>query len=115
MQPDSDVLAVLSRIETKLDSLLQQPPLLEYYGVAEFARRVDRDEFTVREWCRLGRINAEKRNCGRGTSQEWKISHEELMRYLSHGLLPDPRRGNAVRNSIPITMPRVNSTRRSLP
>ncbi len=109
MQPEIDILDRLMRIEAKLDLLAQRPAVQEYYAVAEFARRVDRDEFTVREWCRLGRVNAEKRNCGRGTSQEWKISHEELLRYLSDGLLPDPRRGDAVRNSTPTMMPPVNN------
>lgn len=97
MQTDMDIAILnrLERIEAKLDSLARLPPVQDYYGVAEFAERADREEFTVREWCRLGRINAEKRNCGRGTSHEWKISHAELLRYLSEGLLPDPRRNRA--------------------
>ena len=36
-------------------------------------------EFTVREWCRLGRIHAEKRAAGRGNSTEWQVSHAELL------------------------------------
>jgi hypothetical protein len=87
MQYEIEILNRLEQIEAKLDSLAGQPAVQDYYGVAEFANRVDREEFTVREWCRLGRIDAEKRNCGRGKSQEWKISHEELLRYLSDGLL----------------------------
>jgi len=94
MLHEIEILDRLSNIETKLDSLLQQPTVQDYYSVAEFAKRVKKSCFTVREWCRLGRINASRRNCGHGSFQEWKISHEELMRYLSDGLLPDPRRGN---------------------
>lgn len=92
MQHEIEILNRLERIEAKLDSLPRQPTIRDYYSVAEFAERVEREEFTVREWCRLGRIKAEKRPCGRGNSQEWQISHAELLRYLSHGLLPDPRR-----------------------
>ena len=87
MQHEIEMLNRLARIETKLDSLARQPVDKDFYTVAEFAAKVDREDFTVREWCRLGRINAEKRPCGRGNAQEWKISHEELLRYLNHGLL----------------------------
>jgi len=94
MPSEAEILEWLARIDAKVDLLLQQPTVQEFYTVAEFAARVGKRCFTAREWCRLGRINAEKRDCGRGTSQEWKISHEELLRYLSDGLLPDPRRRN---------------------
>ena len=49
---------------------------------------VERSPYSVREWCRLGRVRAEKRRCGRGTSKEWMISHEELTRIRNEGLLP---------------------------
>ena len=94
MQLETEILNWLTRIESKLDALAHQPRAQDFYSVDEFAERVRRQSFTVREWCRLGRINADKRACGRGTSQEWKISHEELQRYLSDGLMPDPRQRN---------------------
>jgi hypothetical protein len=58
------------------------------YSTDEFARLVGRAEYTVREWCRLGRIKANKRVCGRGNSPEWSIPHDELERYRAEGLRP---------------------------
>lgn len=81
----------LNRIEASLSLLVQQRTIQDFYSTSEFAQIVDRAEFTVREWCRNGRIRAEKRDAGRGECGEWKISHAELLRYQSHGLLPDPK------------------------
>jgi hypothetical protein len=80
----------LSRIEESLRILVQQKLVKDWYTTAEAAELLDRAEWTVREWCRTYRINAEKRPCGRGQSQEWIISHEELQRIRNEGLLPDP-------------------------
>lgn len=60
----------------------------EYYSVPEFAERVERGEYTVREWCRMARIHAEKCESGRGEAKSWKIPAAELQRYRDHGLLP---------------------------
>jgi hypothetical protein len=62
--------------------------LHRYCLTADIAALLGEAEFTVREWCRLGRINAEKRPCGRGNAQEWMISHEELERIRAKGLRP---------------------------
>ena len=78
----------LDRIEVLLFSLVEQESKKEYYTTAEVAKILARAEFTVREWCRLGRIWAEKRQCGRGASKEWMISNEELTRIRNEGLLP---------------------------
>jgi len=78
----------LDRIETSLQQLATQRLIKEYYSTSEVAKLVKRSEFTVREWCRLGRIAAEKRACGRGRSQEWMIPHDELLRFQCEGLLP---------------------------
>jgi hypothetical protein len=60
----------------------------EYYSVPEFAGLVERGEYTVREWCRMERIHAEKCESGRGEAKSWKIPAAELQRYRDHGLLP---------------------------
>lgn len=90
MENDSTLHERLDRIEAALSLLIQQRTVKEFYSIAEFAELVGRAEFTCREWARLGRIHAQKRACGRGPTQEWMISHDELVRYQSHGLLPIP-------------------------
>jgi len=79
----------LSRIERLLQSLVDQRTIKEWYSTAEVAQLLGKAEFTVREWCRLGRVRAEKKKCGRGVSSEWIISHEELTRVRNEGLLPE--------------------------
>ena len=85
------VAARLDRIESKLDVLALQRKVKDWYTTREVAALLEKKEFTVREWCRLGRVHAEKRQGGRGKSQEWKISHEELLRIQNEGLLPLPK------------------------
>lgn len=89
-QPErmDDVINRLERIETAVAQLLQQRTVKDWYTTADVAQIVGKAEFTVREWCRLGRVFAEKRRCGRGISQEWTISHAELLRIQNEGLLP---------------------------
>ncbi len=88
MTNDVLLLDAIHRIEAKLDGLIQQNEAKEFYSTSEVARITQRAEFTVRQWCRLGRIRATKRSCGRGITKEWMISHEELTRLRSEGLLP---------------------------
>lgn len=78
----------LERIEQMVTALVQRETAKEWYSTDEFARVVGKAEFTVREWCRLGRVKAEKKNSGRGAIPAWVISHAELLRYRPEGLLP---------------------------
>jgi len=78
----------LDRIETLLHDLVAERTVKDWYTVAEVSEILGKAEFTVREWCRLGRVYASKRACGRGLSQEWIIAHEELTRIRNEGLLP---------------------------
>jgi hypothetical protein len=80
----------LERIEQMLQSIIEHRSIKDWYTTAEVAKVLGKAEFTVREWCRLGRVRAEKKKCGRGTSSEWIISHEELTRVRNEGLLPQP-------------------------
>ncbi len=84
------VLQRLEQIEATLSQLVEQRTIKESYSPAEVAEVLDKKPYTVREWCRLRRINAVKRPCGRGASEEWEISHEEVERIKAHGLLPIP-------------------------
>jgi len=77
----------LAKIETMIAVLVDRETIREWYSTSEFARLVGKAEFTCREWCRLRRVHAEKRNSGRGPHPAWVISHQELLRYQREGLL----------------------------
>ena len=77
----------LTRIEEALRLLVQQKTVKDWYTTAEVAQLLGKAEFTVREWCRLRRVHARKRPCGRGLSQEWIISHAELQRLFAKLML----------------------------
>jgi hypothetical protein len=81
----------LDRIESMLAVLVERQTVKDWYSIAEVARMLDKAEYTVREWCRQGRIRARKKPCGRGKGGEWLVSHEELTRLKNEGLLPFPR------------------------
>lgn len=78
----------LTRIEAMLAVLVEGQQVRQWYSIEEFARLVGRSAFTCRQWCRLGRIRAEKKHSGRGAHASWAISHDELLRYQREGLLP---------------------------
>ena len=85
---DTELLQRLDKIEAALDVLIRERTIKDWYTTSEVASLLGRAEFTVREWCRGCRVRAQKRVCGRGRSQEWVISHEELTRIRNQGLLP---------------------------
>ncbi|MCY2993352.1 MAG: helix-turn-helix domain-containing protein [Planctomycetota bacterium] len=85
-----EILERLERIESALACLVKQRLVQDWYDTTAAAELLGKSPYTVREYCRQGRIHAQKRVCGRGKSEEWMISHEELMRVKAEGLLPDP-------------------------
>jgi hypothetical protein len=80
--------ARLDRIESLLAQLVDRERTREWYSVEEFARIAGRAAFTCREYCRQGRINAVKKESGRGAHTSWAVSHAELLRFQREGLLP---------------------------
>ena len=78
----------LEKIEAMLAVLIERQTERDWYTTGQVAQLVGKAEFTVREWCRLGRLKAEKRMSGRGAYPAWVISHAELLRYQREGLLP---------------------------
>lgn len=80
----------LARIERQLEQLLHAKTRQEWYGTNTVAEILGKSAYCVREWCRLGRVVANKRASGRGSTKEWMISHQELERIKAEGLLPLP-------------------------
>jgi len=93
-QTDETLTAALTEIR---DLLINQRRVQEFYSPGEAAALLGKAEFTVREWCRLSRVHAEKRRSGRGRSLEWVISHAELVRIQKEGLLPQPKTSTRLR------------------
>ena len=87
-----ELLERLSRLEAGLTAVLGRLATERagqaWYGTAELAALLGKEEFTVREWCRLGRIHAEKKRSGRGRHRAWAVSAAEVERYRREGLLP---------------------------
>jgi hypothetical protein len=71
-------------------TLVDRETVREWYTTQELAPLLEKAEFTVLEWCRLGRLKAQKRGSGRGKFCAWVVSHDELLRYRREGLRPLP-------------------------
>ena len=88
MSEEMAVLKELQELKAMLLVLVERQQVREWYTTHEFAKAVGKAEFTIREYCRLGRLCAEKRQSGRGAYPQWVLSHAELERYRRNGLLP---------------------------
>jgi hypothetical protein len=89
----------LDKLETLLTEFFEfvtvKGTVKEFYTTEEAAILLGKRPFTVRNWCRLGRVNAVKARAGRGGEEEWRIAHAEILRIQNEGLLPPakPARG----------------------
>lgn len=91
-----------ARIEDKINLLLNcfgslsaaidHPKQQEWYSTDQVAKIFSVKTLTVQDWCRDGRIRAEKQRTGRGRYLTWVISHREIERFRKEGHLPLPRR-----------------------
>lgn len=88
----AEVLLLQQTIAELRGMLVSETKDKESYTTKEIAQILGRRPYTVREWARLQRINAFKAMCGRGSEEEWRVSHEELVRIQNDGLLPVPDR-----------------------
>jgi hypothetical protein len=66
----------LEKIEYLLAALVERQAVKDWYEIEEFSNLVGKACFTCREWARLGRIRAEKKNDGRGPHARWVVSHQ---------------------------------------
>jgi transposase len=78
----------LTNIEAMLAVLVERQIVREWHTTEQVAQLLGRAEYTVREWCRNGRVNAEKRMSGRGKYPAWVLSKAEILRIQREGLLP---------------------------
>lgn len=79
---------MLTEILSRLDKLQPAAPHKDYWSPEDLAAALGRKPFTVREWCRLRRINAEKERY----SRLWRIPDSEAQRLLAGGgLQPEVR------------------------
>lgn len=80
----------LAKVEALLkeifEALVNKGQIQEYYSTAEAARYLGKKPYTVREWCRLGRVKAIRAKSGRGYDPEWRLTHDELLRIKREGL-----------------------------
>ncbi len=92
----NEINKALSKLDERLariEDLLSKPSngkefRKDWFTVPEAAEMLEKQPYTIREWCRLGRIEAKKRECGRGRTSEWVISVDAIERYLNDGLSP---------------------------
>ena len=69
----------LEKIERLLCVLVERQQVQKWYSTQEFSRATGKAEFTIREYCRLGRLQAERKVSGRGPHRAYvRKSHRNL-------------------------------------
>ena len=66
---DNEIGQQLKKIELLLEIPISNEMKKDYYSTSEVAKILGRSDWTVREWCRLGRVWAAKRLAGRGVAK----------------------------------------------
>ena len=85
----SEMDAKLTAVHAELRSKPASPPETRVsYSTKEAAKLLGKAEYTLREWCNNGRINATKREERRGGSALWSVAGSEIARFKDEGLLP---------------------------
>ncbi len=74
----------LDRIEKILGLSIEK----ESYSTKEAAEKLDRAEWTVRQWCNKGQVKGARKVHGKGRTGEWRIPHEEVVRIQNEGMSP---------------------------
>jgi hypothetical protein len=87
LESSVQILEKLGKIESMLADLIRQRNIQDWYTTDQVAAILGKAKFTVREWCRHGRVRCQKKNDGRGQHRSWTISHDELLRIQREGLL----------------------------
>jgi hypothetical protein len=77
------LIAKLDEVLARLDRLGTKPPEKEFWTPEELAEALHKKPFTVREWCRLGRIESTKDKYSRLR----KIPNDEAKRLINGGSL----------------------------
>jgi len=90
-QDMKEILGLLAHIEAqnkellvrldRLDQVGSKAPEKVWWSPEELAVTLHRKPYTVREWCRLGRIQAEKDKY----SRLWRVSNKEAQRLFAGG------------------------------
>lgn len=99
----------IRRLDAKLDELGRNHITKfnkKWFNTKEAAELLGVSVYTLREHCRLNRVNATKTHGGRGNEAEWRVSLEEIERILNEGLLPLKKESDIRR---PSTMQELNN------
>jgi hypothetical protein len=73
--------AALSRLEQRLEKPAPPPPEKSHYTVREAAEATGYGEWTLRQACNKGRVQADK-----GPDGKWRISRAQITRIVNEGL-----------------------------
>jgi excisionase family DNA binding protein len=87
------VVALLESLHKRLDNVeehLSLSVVKDTYTVQEAAERLNRSDWTVRQWCNKGQVPGARKVPGKGRTGEWRIPHDALVKVQNDG--PDQAR-----------------------